>query len=49
VLADAASGRGDNYRVTDLAHDIRHPPVRATSVKRAYEPGPVTSRAAGVG
>ncbi len=24
-------------------------PIRATSVKRAYEPGPVTTRAAGLG
>jgi hypothetical protein len=48
-LALPSSGSGDNYRVTDLAHDMRHPPIRATSVKRTYEPGPVTMRAAGLG
>jgi hypothetical protein len=31
VLVDAASGRGDNYSMPDLAHDTRH--VRAFSVQ----------------
>jgi len=43
---------GPNKRLPGNADatDVRSAaPIRATRVKRAYEPGPVTTRAAGLG
>jgi hypothetical protein len=46
--AGALLGRQQLGRRAGLV-DPAAAPIRATSVKRAYEPGPVTTRAAGLG